>query len=47
MNSDIQQTIFKDLGKQFASKVEVQNNKRSRSAILRIAKRTTLDTTPC
>ena len=47
MNSDIQQTIFKDLGKQFASKVEVQNNKRSRSAILRIAKRPTLDTTPC
>ena len=47
MNSDIQQTIFKDLGKQFASKAEVQNNKRSRSAILRIAKRTTLDTTPC
>ena len=47
MNSDIQQTLFKDLGKQFASKAEVQNNKRSRSAILRIAKRTTLDTTPC
>lgn len=47
MNSDIQQTLFKDLGKQFASKVEVQNNKRSRSAILRIAKRTTLDATPC
>lgn len=47
MNSDIQQTLFKDLGKQFASKAEVQNNKRSRSAILRIAKRTTLDDTPC
>ncbi len=47
MNSDIQQTLFKDLGKQFASKAEVQNNKRSRSAILRIAKRTTLDATPC
>ncbi len=43
MNSDIQQTIFKDLGKQFASKAEVQNNKRSRSAILRIAQRTTLE----
>ena len=28
---------FKDLGKQFASKEEVQHNKRSRSAILRIA----------
>jgi 16S rRNA (cytosine1402-N4)-methyltransferase len=47
MNSDIQQTLFKDFGKQFASKAEVQNNKRSRSAILRIAKRTTLDATPC
>ena len=47
MNNDIQQTLFKDLGKQFASKAEVQNNKRSRSAILRIAKRTTLDATPC
>ena len=47
MNSDIQQTLFKDLGKQFASKAEVQNNKRSRSAILRIAKRTALDATPC
>lgn len=47
MNSDIQQTLFKDLGKQFASKVEVQNNKRSRSAILRIAKRTALDATEC
>ena len=47
MNSDIQETLFKDFGKQFASKAEVQNNKRSRSAILRIAKRTTLDATPC
>jgi 16S rRNA C1402 N4-methylase RsmH len=47
MNSDIQQTLFKDFGKQFASKAEVQNNKRSRSAILRIARRTTLDATPC
>jgi len=47
MNSDIQQTLFKDFGKQFASKAEVQNNKRSRSAILRIAKRTALDATPC
>ncbi len=47
MNSDIKQTLFKDLGKQFASKVEVKNNKRSRSAILRIAERTTLDVTLC
>jgi 16S rRNA (cytosine1402-N4)-methyltransferase len=47
MNSDIQKTIFKDLGKQFASKAEVKNNKRSRSAILRIAERTTLGVTPC
>ena len=47
MNSDIQQTLFKDLGKQFASKVEVKNNKRSRSAILRIAQRTTLEERAC
>jgi 16S rRNA (cytosine1402-N4)-methyltransferase len=47
MNSDIQQTLFKDLGKQFASKVEVKNNKRSRSAILRIAQRTTLKERVC
>ena len=47
MNSDIQQTLFKDLGKQFASKVEVKNNKRSRSAILRIAQRTTLEERVC
>lgn len=31
---------FKDLGKQFASKDEVQHNKRSRSAILRVAAKT-------
>jgi 16S rRNA (cytosine1402-N4)-methyltransferase len=47
MNSDIQQTLFKDLGKQFASKEEVKNNKRSRSAILRIAQRTTLKERVC
>jgi 16S rRNA (cytosine1402-N4)-methyltransferase len=47
MNSDIQQTLFKDLGKQFASKAEVKNNKRSRSAILRIAQRTTLEERVC
>ncbi len=47
MNSDIQQTLFKDLGKQFASKAEVQNNKRSRSAILRVAQRTTLKDQAC
>ncbi len=47
MNIDIQKTIFKDLGKQFASKAEIKNNKRSRSAILRIAERTTLGVTPC
>ena len=47
MNSDIQQTLFKDLGKQFASKAEVQNNKRSRSAILRVAQRTTLKERVC
>jgi 16S rRNA (cytosine1402-N4)-methyltransferase len=47
MNSDIQQTLFKDLGKQFASKEEVKNNKRSRSAILRIAQRTTLKERAC
>ncbi len=47
MNSDIQQTLFKDLGKQFASKAEVQNNKRSRSAILRVAQRTTLKDQTC
>jgi 16S rRNA (cytosine1402-N4)-methyltransferase len=47
MNSDIQQTLFNDLGKQFASKVEVKNNKRSRSAILRIAQRTTLEERAC
>jgi len=47
MNSDIQQTLFKDLGKQFASKTEVQNNKRSRSAILRVAQRTELKERAC
>jgi 16S rRNA C1402 N4-methylase RsmH len=36
-------TLLKDLGKSFASKEELDNNKRSRSAILRIAQRTTKD----
>ena len=47
MDSGIEQTLFKDFGKQFASKTEVRNNKRSRSAILRIAERTTLGATSC
>ncbi len=42
MDSGIQQTLFKKLGKQFASKDEIRVNKRSRSALLRIAQRTTL-----
>ena len=33
----IEEMPFKDLGKKFASKKEVQHNKRSRSAILRVA----------
>ncbi len=37
---DTQKTKFKNLGKYFASKEELQHNKRSRSAILRVAQRT-------
>ncbi len=47
MDSGIQQTLFKKLGKQFASKDEVRVNKRSRSALLRIAQRTTLVLEKC
>ncbi|CAC9579490.1 16S rRNA (cytosine(1402)-N(4))-methyltransferase RsmH [thiotrophic endosymbiont of Bathymodiolus puteoserpentis (Logatchev)] len=43
MDSDVEQTLLQDLGKSFASKEELNNNKRSRSAILRIAQRTTKD----
>lgn len=39
MDSGTEQTPLKSLGKSFASKQEVKNNKRSRSAILRIAQR--------
>lgn len=38
-SNDTQQMPLKNLGKSFASKKEVENNKRSRSAILRIAQR--------
>ena len=47
MDSGAEQTLFKNLGKQFASKTEVSINKRSRSAILRIAQRTTLEDQAC
>jgi len=47
MNVELEQTLFKNLGKQFASKDEVKNNKRSRSAILRVAQRTTLKVEAC
>ncbi len=47
MGSGADQTQFKNLGKQFAGKEEVGVNKRSRSAILRIAERTTLDVASC
>lgn len=36
-NQALEKMPFKDLGKQFASKEEVMHNKRSRSAILRVA----------
>lgn len=36
-NQALEKMPFKDLGKQFASKGEVKHNKRSRSAILRVA----------
>lgn len=38
-SNDTQQMPLKNLGRSFASKKEVENNKRSRSAILRIAQR--------
>lgn len=41
MDSGIKPTLLKDLGKSFVTKEEVKNNKRSKSAILRIAQRTT------
>ena len=47
MNIELEQTLFKNLGKQFASKDEVKNNKRSRSAILRVAQRTVLKAEEC
>ncbi len=47
MNSGIEPTLFKNLGKQFSSQAEISNNKRSRSAILRIAERTTLVVEKC
>jgi len=37
VDAQIQTTLLKDLGKTFASKEEVKHNKRSRSAILRVA----------
>ncbi len=36
-NQAIEKTLLKDLGKQFASQEEIKHNKRSRSAILRVA----------
>jgi len=47
MDTGSEQTLFKNLGKQFASKVEVKVNKRSRSAILRVAQRTTQKAEEC
>ncbi|TEU22234.1 MAG: 16S rRNA (cytosine(1402)-N(4))-methyltransferase RsmH [Gammaproteobacteria bacterium] len=47
MDSGLEQTLFKDFGKRFANKDEVKNNKRSRSAILRVAQRTTLKEPSC
>ncbi|MDC9715208.1 MAG: 16S rRNA (cytosine(1402)-N(4))-methyltransferase RsmH [Gammaproteobacteria bacterium] len=41
MDSGIQQTLLQDLGKSFANPEEISVNRRSRSAILRIAQRTT------
>ncbi len=40
MDANLKETVLKDLGKAFASKDEIALNKRSRSAILRIAQRT-------
>ncbi|BAS67439.1 16S rRNA (cytosine(1402)-N(4))-methyltransferase RsmH [Bathymodiolus septemdierum thioautotrophic gill symbiont] len=39
MNNETKQMPLKDLGKSFASKVEINDSRRSRSAILRIAER--------
>jgi 16S rRNA (cytosine1402-N4)-methyltransferase len=47
MDSGTQETMLKDLGKHFASKEELQVNNRSRSAILRVAQRTTLEAERC
>ncbi|SFV79290.1 rRNA small subunit methyltransferase H [hydrothermal vent metagenome] len=47
MNSSIEETMLKDLGKHFASKEELQVNNRSRSAILRVAQRTILEAQRC
>ena len=47
MDSGIKKTMLKDLGKHFASKEELQVNNRSRSAILRVAQRTTLEAERC
>ncbi len=41
IDDGIQQTLLRDLGKSFASSEEISANRRSRSAILRIAQRTT------
>lgn len=41
MNNEITQMPLKNLGKSFASAEEIENSRRSRSAILRIAQRTT------
>lgn len=42
MHSGIEPMLFKNLGKQFSSRAEINRNRRSRSALLRIAERTTL-----
>jgi len=47
MDSEFKKTALKDLGKKFASKEELQTNKRSRSAILRTAQRTELEMEKC
>ena len=47
IGNNIKPTAYKDLGKQFASAAEVGINKRSRSAILRLAERTYLQKLPC
>jgi len=47
MDTNSKQTLFKNLGKKFASKAEININKRSRSAILRVAERTTQKIEEC